>query len=152
MLFSRPSIRLKPLALFFNFAVSPSVPLQHKRGWATRERLHHHCQTGAQGSPMSAAARQGTHTHTLCWKYFVPWETRRSPLWQILRLASHVFSPVLLPLWDSAFKEKTVLEAILWQEINVLFGTVIFQIEGLDGRGGGLAQCCYVASGSEPWL
>lgn len=39
------------------FAVSPFVSVQHKRGWTTREWLHYHCQAGAQGTPLSGAAR-----------------------------------------------------------------------------------------------
>ncbi len=46
-----------------------------------------------------------------------------------------VFSPVPLPLLDLDFKEKMVLEGIIWQELNVLFRRVIFQSEGLDRRG-----------------
>lgn len=54
----------KLMSLCCVFAVSPSVPVQHKRGWATRWRLHHHRQAGAQGAPLPAAARQGTPPHT----------------------------------------------------------------------------------------
>ncbi|TMS14134.1 E3 ubiquitin-protein ligase RNF43 [Larimichthys crocea] len=46
-----------------------------------------------------------------------------------------VFSPVPLPLLDLDFKEEMVLEGIIWQELNVLFRTLIFQCEGLDRRG-----------------
>lgn len=77
-----------------------------------------------------------------------------SQTWQPTDKAScHVVrSPAPLPILDLDFKEKMVLEGIIWQELNVLFGTVIFQSAGLDRRGVGSAQRCYVASGSEPWL
>lgn len=103
-----------------------------------------------------------TRTHTqymCCFKCFIltfPCATpSHSQTWQPADKAScHVVrSPAPLPILDLDFKEKMVLEGIIWQELNVLFGTVIFQSAGLEGRGwGGLAQRCYVASGSEPWL